>query len=412
MKPSDPSRPRRVLVVEDSPDIQVLVGRVLGKAGYELAELSSAEGLQAALCKFDPDLILCDVIMPGQDGISVMRRLHEDPQTRSVPVIVMSAKTSDGDRRAALDAGAVSYLVKPFQPPQLLRAVEEALSTQMAVKIWGCRGSIPAPEHCTGAYGGNTSCVDLVLPGNRHLVFDAGTGIRGLGQELLGQAPLRLALFLTHYHWDHVQGLPFFKPLFVPGNEVHLYGPAESNDQMMELIGGQMGGAFFPISVDAFRSSVKFHGIQETSFEAFGCSISTLNTLHPGRTLAYRVEVGGRSLVYAPDNEMVPESAIPQLSGEALRLANFVRGASLLMHDCQYSREEYEKKRGWGHSPAYAVGAALAAAEVERILLFHHDPDHDDLEVDRIHGEFRRNYEARGGTAPSESAREGATYSV
>jgi CheY-like chemotaxis protein/phosphoribosyl 1,2-cyclic phosphodiesterase len=412
VEPAGSAEVKKVLVVDDSPDIRRIVRHVLESEGYELREMDSASQLEGVLHEFSPDLILSDVMMPGRDGMAVVKAIRANPSMAAVPVVLMSSKAFEGDKRAALDAGATSYLVKPFQPTQLIRAVRNALRTQTSVKIWGCRGSIAVPERHQGRYGGNTACIDLILPGNRHVIFDAGTGLRGLGNSLVGQSPLRLSLFLTHYHWDHVQGLPFFKPIFIPGNEIHLHGPADSNGEMMELIAGQMGGAFFPISVESFRSSVRFIGLQETTFESFGIQISTLYMLHPGRTLAYRVDVDGRSMVFAPDNELLPEMIGRNLSGEALRLAKFARGASLLIHDCQYSRSGYESRRGWGHSCGEALAAVAAEAGVERTLLFHHDPDHTDDDVDAIHTEFRHHLELRGGTGESEPAREGFTYPV
>ncbi|HTE20926.1 MAG TPA: hypothetical protein VK689_21385, partial [Armatimonadota bacterium] len=178
----------------------------------------------------------------------------------------------------------------------------------------------------------------------------------------------------------------------------------------VETIEGQMGGAFFPISTASFRSSVKFVGLQEETFDVFGATVSTLFVVHPGRTLAYRVDFEGHSIVYVPDNEITPQCVEPELTGEALRLARFAEGASLLLHDCQYSREGYEAHRGWGHSCGDLLAAVVARAGVDRVLLFHHDPDHPDETIDAIHAEFQSALKRHGGKALSDPAREGLTY--
>jgi phosphoribosyl 1,2-cyclic phosphodiesterase len=302
--------------------------------------------------------------------------------------------------------------VKPFKPVDLARIVNEMLATQTSIRIWGCRGTIAAPEQALGKYGGNTTCLELLLPKKRRLIFDAGTGIRALGNSIVGESPLRAAIFLTHYHWDHTQGLPCFKPLYVPGNEFELYGPAESSDTLVETIERHMGGEYFPISTEAFMASVRFVAVQEESLEAFGVSVSTLHVLHPGRTLAYRIDIGDRAVVFAPDNELLPETTTPDLTGEALRFAQFAAGASLLIHDCQYSAAVYEQRRGWGHSSAPCLARVAAHAGVERVLLFHHDPDCTDEQVEAIHAEFREALGACGASIPSEPAAEGGVYEL
>ena len=265
---------KRVLVIDDSDDFRLLVRQLLEPQGYIVDELASADGIVSTIHDSQqegaaPDLILCDLLMPGHDGLAVCKSLHANPHTRSIPVVMVSAKDFDQDKKAAMEAGAAGYLVKPFKPDVLVNTVSATLSTQISVRIWGCRGSVAAPERALGHYGGNTPCIELVLPGHRHLIFDAGTGIRALGNSIIGESPLRAAILLTHFHWDHTQGFPFFKPLFIPGNEIQVYGPADSNDALVETIENQMGGAFFPISPEAFLASVKYYGLQEQTFEAF-----------------------------------------------------------------------------------------------------------------------------------------------
>lgn len=400
---------KHVLVIDDTESMRRLMRVALEKAGYQVTDMASAEDLDNRLCEITPDIIVSDIMMPGEDGLSLCKRLNADPEL-DLPVILVSAKAFEADRHAALAAGAAGYLMKPFQPTQLVEMVRASLSTNTAVTIWGCRGSIPTPEKAGGLYGGNTSCIELSLPGNQRFIFDAGTGIRALGHKFLKQSAQSASLFLTHYHWDHMQGLPFFTPLYIPGNSFHVYGPADSSSDLVRIIEGQMGGAFFPISTSAFLSTVQFNGLREETFESQGISISTLYVVHPGRTLAYRIETGDHSIVIAPDNEIFSESVTPELNGEALRFAEFASGASLLVHDCQYSREMYAKRRGWGHSNAEFVAAVAAHAKVKRILLFHHDPDSTDEGVQSIHSEFKAALGATNVTLLSEPAREGETY--
>lgn len=276
--------------------------------------------------------------------------------------------------------------------------------------VWGCRGSVATPELGTGRYGGNTSCLEVSLPNGYRLIFDAGTGIHPLGNHLVDRSPMQAALFLTHFHWDHLQGLPFFKPLYVPGNEFQIFGPVDNDAALVQTIEGQMGGAFFPISTDAFVSKVQFRAIREETREVFGVRVSGLYVLHPGRTLAYRVDVGDRSIVFCPDNELLPESADPELADEALRMVRFAQGASLFIHDCQYFNNQYPSRRGWGHSSTRPLARVAAAAQVERVLLFHHDPDHTDDLVTALNEEFQRELQSLGAEIRSEPAHERVTY--
>jgi CheY-like chemotaxis protein/phosphoribosyl 1,2-cyclic phosphodiesterase len=390
---------QRVLVVDDTREIRDLMQTILQTAGYETRVLDGAGELEATLEAWPPDLILCDVLMPGRDGLAVLADLQANPRTRHIPVVLVTAKGFPGDQHAALTAGVAGYFIKPFEVGALLDTVSAVLSSEAGVRVWGCRGAIAAPEHAGGRFGGNTSCVELVLPahatqGRRRIIFDAGTGIRALGNSIF-ESPVRATLCLTHFHWDHIQGLPFFKPLYQAGNQITLFGPASSDSALHETIREQMGGAFFPISTEAFSSSVEYIGLQEQEFEIDGLRCATFSAMHPGFTLAYKVHYNNKTFVYCPDNEVSPRfverdaQGRVTLSGEPARLAQWLDGTDVLLHDCQYSVAQYESHRGWGHSPAHTVAALAVCARVKQVVLFHHDPDHPDDVVSAIHDEFR-----------------------
>lgn len=402
----------RILLVDGHSGDRQPLRSVLDGEGYEVRELESALDIDRALEEFAPHVVICDVMMPGRDGLSICRRIRSDPALESVQVLFVSAKPFEGDQRAALEAGAAGYLLKPVDPDKLRTIVRESLANRTKVRIWGCRGSVPTPEWGSGRYGGNTSCVELLLSQRRRLILDAGTGIRRLGNEIVSLSPMRLTLCLTHYHWDHIQGLPFFKPLYVAGNRVEIHGPAEDDTALAEKIRGEMGGDYFPVSLEAFMASVRFVAVGEYSFETVGIPVKALFTFHPGRTLAYRVDYGGRSVVYAPDNELSPDTLHGRLFGEARRFARFAAGASLLIHDATYSASRYRDKQGWGHSSPQAVAHLAAHAHVERVLLFHHEPDNSDAAIAALQEEFARTAAALGVTIPAEPAAEGMTIEL
>jgi phosphoribosyl 1,2-cyclic phosphodiesterase len=248
------------------------------------------------------------------------------------------------------------------------------------VKFWGVRGSVPSPGPHTAGIGGNTSCVEMRCGGVR-LVFDGGTGLRGLGSSIVHESPLTLHLFFSHVHWDHIQGFPFFAPAFVPGNTIHMYGAANVNGTIEAAMAGQMQFPNFPVKLRELASTLVFHDVAESAevVVADDVRVRAAAGNHPGGVLAYRVECGGRAVVYATDTEHF-EGRMDE------RLLDLARGADVLIYDSQYTPEEYVGERGmpkvgWGHS-TFVEGAKLAqAAEVGQYVLFHHDPDQDDAAV-------------------------------
>jgi CheY-like chemotaxis protein/phosphoribosyl 1,2-cyclic phosphodiesterase len=266
----------------------------------------------------------------------------------------------------------------------------------MRVRFWGTRGSIATPGPSTLRYGGNTACVEVRTDDDTLLIFDCGTGARALGLALERAGPVRAHLFITHTHGDHIQGLPFFVPAFLPGSHLTIYGPAGVDRSFPHAVGGQMDYAYFPVPIGDLPSHVDFEELGEGSFSVGAARVRAQDMNHTGPCLGYRVEVGGVVLVYATDHEPYAyptwrpdRRGASSEAGDFLhpgdaRHAEFLRGADLVIHDAQYTEAEYATKAGWGHSPAeYAVDLACAAG-VGRLALFHHDPSRDDDAVDAL----------------------------
>ncbi|HEU5315973.1 MAG TPA: MBL fold metallo-hydrolase [Chloroflexota bacterium] len=272
----------------------------------------------------------------------------------------------------------------------------------LRLRFWGVRGSIPAPGPETSRYGGNTSCVTLEFPEagdpTRQTLFilDAGTGIRSLGLSLLRQKrlPLTAHLFLSHTHWDHIQGFPFFAPAFIPGNRILVHGGVGSDGELSTVLTGQMLHRYFPVSLSELGAEISFQHTDEGTYEIAGARIHVDELHHPGTTVGYRVEIGGRTIAYCTDTE--PVDVQPGLDPAALRslpldpnVVGLARDADVLIHDAQYTDAEYPPKVGWGHSPLSFVVRTALAARVKRLLLFHHDPMRLDDQLDTLLAEAR-----------------------
>jgi phosphoribosyl 1,2-cyclic phosphodiesterase len=258
--------------------------------------------------------------------------------------------------------------------------------SSMTVKFWGTRGSIPTPGASTVRYGGNTACVEVQWGEGRRLIFDAGSGIRLLGESLCANddSPQRLDIFLSHLHWDHIQGLPFFIPLYRIGMEVHLWGFNDNEITLERMLDHQLHSAFFPIGRKELAADIQFHHIDCGSFE-LGDAVVTVR--HCGKVLAFKLECDSRSFVYATDREPDP----PDLAGIMDReLINLARNADLLVHDAQYTDEEYTLfRRGWGHSSFSEARRIGRLAQVKKLVTFHHDPSHEDTMLAEMESKLR-----------------------
>jgi phosphoribosyl 1,2-cyclic phosphodiesterase len=253
----------------------------------------------------------------------------------------------------------------------------------MKLKVWGARGSVPAPGPQMNRYGGNTSCVQVTLRSGVELILDAGTGIRTLGLDLT--ASPKINLLLTHLHLDHIQGLMFFPPCFRADAEITIWGPASPEASLEDRIARYISAPLSPVEIRELPCSVSFLDTPATEWELGGATIRAEAVTHRGPTLGYRITDGDTSLCYIPDHEPALGTPLKDLDRDWISGFDLACDADLLIHDCQYTDEEYPGHIGWGHS---AMGDALCFADrvgARNVLLFHHDPLHQDETLDLMY---------------------------
>lgn len=255
----------------------------------------------------------------------------------------------------------------------------------MRARIWGCRGSLATPGPDTVRYGGNTSCVEVRLDDGSVIVLDAGTGIRALGLALAEDPPARVDLLLSHLHIDHLEGLGFFGPLWDPEIELHIWGPPSPVKTLEERIATYLSPPLFPVHLSAVSAQPVFHDTPAEQWQIGGATIAAQLISHPGPTVGYRLDEEGKTFVYMSDHE--PALGIGDLRSVApewLSGYGVAFDADVLLHDSQYTEEEYAQKVGWGHSSTDHVVTFAQLAKVRRLVMFHHDPLHTDDDLERI----------------------------
>jgi phosphoribosyl 1,2-cyclic phosphodiesterase len=256
------------------------------------------------------------------------------------------------------------------------------------LKIWGCRGSVPTPGPETVGYGGNTSCVEVMLGSEEALVLDAGTGIRALGLDLLGRGTRRIHLFLTHLHLDHLEGLRFFAPLWDENVTLEIWGPRSPVLSLRDRILRAFSPPLFPLDLRDVRAHVTFHDLPGEPWRLDGVSLCSDLVLHPGPTLGFRVESRGATVAYLPDHE----PALAGLEGRSpdwISAGALAREADLVLHDAQYVHGEYDARIGWGHSSVDHAVAFCRAVGARRLMLFHHDPGRSDRALEVVQDRAR-----------------------
>lgn len=272
----------------------------------------------------------------------------------------------------------------------------EAGRTALRVVCWGTRGSVPSPGPATTRFGGNTSCVEIVA-GERRYIFDAGTGIRVLGNRLAGAgSALDVDLFLTHFHWDHIQGIPFFAPLHSDGTVMRIHGARQQGTDIEDLLKQQMGPVFFPVPYESVAAELAFHHLAGSWWDDGSVEVAAYRVRHPADTYGFRIRSRGASVAYVPDNELIGGRYDVDGPDWYPGLVEFLRDVDLCLHDAMFTDREYPGVEGWGHS-TYSQAVKLAEdAGVKRLLFFHHAPERSDSDLLRILDESRADVERRG----------------
>jgi len=281
----------------------------------------------------------------------------------------------------------------------------------MKVKFWGTRGSIPTPGNSTNMYGGNTTCITVNPDGDDFspLIIDSGTGVRPLSNMLLAaRQPLKLTMLFTHSHWDHIQGFPFFLPAYHPENQIDIYYHPKLGGKVRDSLLNQMDARNFPISYDKLKAKINFYEI-ENGGDFKGIRIKTFKLNHPGSGIGFKFQKDGKSLVFLTDHEL---ELNPSIGAGWEETEEFCRNADLLIHDAQYLRKELQHFKGWGHSASEDVFELALKAKVKRLVLFHHDPERTDGDLDEISIELNSMIKSQNLPLICSPAREGKEIEI
>jgi len=281
------------------------------------------------------------------------------------------------------------------------------------VTFWGTRGSIPTPGARTARYGGNTPCVAVETAAGDLVILDAGTGIRPLGVELVERqnGAVSAEILLSHAHWDHIQGLPHFKPFFAPGNRVRIWGSRQGTTSLEAILRQQMDPAVFPVPLDALSAALTVQQVEPAGgeFTIGAFRVASIRLRHPGTTLGYRLTpiAGGPSMAYVTDNELGAGGTYSMPPNWRQSFVAFLKGVDLLIHDAMYAPDELDAHRGWGHSTFEEALAVAGEAGVQRLVLFHHEPEHADSVMDKLLAAARQAARAQGKAVEVLAAQEG-----
>lgn len=374
------------LVIDDSEPVLEIYIALLSKAGHDVVAHTSCDQALEYIIEHQPDCVLCDLILPGLDGIELLKQVRNQADIKQPVFIIVSGKQFDYDRRRALEAGADAYLTKPIDPEKFLPEILANIYSRIKIKFWGIRGTLPVPGMRSLRYGGNTNCITLNISNKHNFIFDAGTGIKELSNCIISEdlLPYKAKIFISHPHYDHINGIPYFMPLYMKGNDFEFLGSDQGSVTLKQYLSEQMDSVYFPVTMSEFSSTVKFRSLTEETFMIDDIKIETILLNHPGRCLGFRVEYKGKVFCYITDNELYLKTDVKHYNEEEVnRLIRFINEADVLIIDATYTDEEYVEKIGWGHSPLSNVVDIADKAKVKLLCLHHHDPDQTDDDIDK-----------------------------
>ncbi|HKP92416.1 MAG TPA: response regulator [Chthoniobacterales bacterium] len=428
-----------VLLIEDDVESRKRVAQLFTRHGWDVIEaLEGKAGIELAFAR-RPDAIICDLLLPKMSGLQVARAIRE--KLDLARIIVTAGRRYHIDREDVLEAGGDEYFLKPLKweklsvalkrsrrrPRKLARRNPRRLKfhpPSTRVKFWGVRGSIPVPGPTTIGYGGNTTCVEVRANGNI-IILDAGSGIRELGVALnkeFGSGPINLTLLLTHTHWDHIQGLPFFLPAYQAKNTIRVFGYQGARAGLATILAAQMELPFFPVSWKNLPGTIKVRELKKMEFSIGDVRVKSRFLNHPGVCAGYRLFTKEGSIAFLPDNEpfeplklklaardgVHAERARAHAVVQRSKLVEFLKDTDVLILDTQYTDEKYQEHIGWGHGALSRVVSLALEARAKKLFLFHHDPSHDDRQIDEMLERARLLVLESGRKLEVDAAREGA----
>ncbi len=401
-------------IIDDDPLFIEALARILKAHGQAVSSGAAQAEIVPAIVERRPDCIILGSADSDAKGLQFLSRLRSAGELDSAKIVTAFADLSDQTLHKARTAGADGYITRSAQGDTLIRYLSEIIEELISFTFWGVHGTLPVPGRKTARYGGNTPCVSLSLPGNTLFVFDAGTGIKELSNYLVSEnRPLtHAAILISHAHWDHIHGLPFFGPLYARGNSLDIFGPPNGSMSLRELIAGQMNGVYFPINIKEFNAKVSFLDLGEEQFNISGATVQTIFLNHPGRCLGYRLDWGEISFCYMTDHELYPPSSSLYDEGYVRKLESFIADSDILITDAAYLDKEYEGKMGWGHSSVSRATELADRAGVKKVFLFHHDLDQTDDDIDTKLETARAVLEERGSSTVCIAPKEGETFTV
>ncbi|MEP6808974.1 MAG: response regulator [Chthoniobacterales bacterium] len=430
---------KTLVLIDSDPLSRALLSQCLVGGGWRVLESDTGEAGLRLVQEHRPNAVLCDLRTPKGNGFKVCRSIREEEQLKGTRVVLTSVSRFTNDRDSALAAGADDYLIKPISPAELLETLAQSQDSAAAaptpplvfegpvrIRFWGVRGSIPTPGRATARIGGNTSCVEVRV-GNEVIILDAGSGIRALGKALLEEAngqSMNVSMLVTHTHWDHIQGFPFFLPAYNPKVNVRILGYEGAVHGLRGALFEQMQSAFFPVGLNQMSSHVTFEELEDMQFDLGAAKVRTIFSNHPGICLSYRLSTPRGDIVYMPDHEayerhererqkVANESSEPGIEyaqSQDEKVIEFMRDADVVISDSQYDRVEYPTRLGWGHTCADDTVDLAIRAGVKQLFLFHHDPDHDDAKIEDMVAEGQAKARERGSKLTVSAAREGAEF--